>query len=194
MIILGLDLAKVNWYLFGYVLASIFFLVYGTMQVYATGQIRGVIFAIGVLIILIYFGLRWFGSKVVKTTNWPPVINMCPDYLTYVPTLPGSMSQSKPRGTAGCVDLLGVSTSSVGIQKAQPSDLVSTTAINPNKIFRYTSADVKTAKVASDLQPICDACRSSGITWEGIYDGDVCVGISTIEGKAARAEQCLVSI
>jgi len=194
MIIFGIDLAKVNWYMVAYIIASIIGLVYGTNTLYSTGQARGVIFAIGALIVLVYFGFRWFGSKIVVPANWPPIINMCPDYLTYVPTLPGTMSQSTPRGTAGCVDLLGVSTNSAGIQKAEPSDLVSTTAINPNKIFRYTSADVKTAKVASDLQPICDACRSSGITWEGIYDGDVCVGISTIEGKAARAEQCLVSI
>jgi hypothetical protein len=39
---------------------------------------------VGCLIVLVYFGLRWFGSRIEKPANWPPVINMCPDYLTYV--------------------------------------------------------------------------------------------------------------
>jgi hypothetical protein len=63
MILFGVDLAKVNWFLIVYIFASIAFLAYGTNKVYATGQARGVIFAIGVLIILVYFGIAGLGLE-----------------------------------------------------------------------------------------------------------------------------------
>ena len=123
MIVFGLDLAKVNWYLVLYILVSIAGLVYGTNKVYSTGQVRGVLFAIGALIILVYFGLRWFGSRIDKPKNWPPVINMCPDYLTYV------------KGLRGCVDMLGVTKSPSGLAKARPSELPTLTRSNKQKVF-----------------------------------------------------------
>ena len=180
MIIFGLDLAKVNWYLVLYIIASMAFLGYGTNKVYATGQARGVIFAIGVLVILVYFGLRWFGSRIEKPKNWPPVINMCPDYLTYVKELPG------------CVDMLGVTKS--GLEKTRPSALATLRINNLNKVFQYTSKDVGNAKTVDDLKKICDRCQEAGLTWEGVYDGDVCVGIGKHQADAANKESCLVSI
>lgn len=182
MIVFGIDLAKVNWYMIAYIIASIISLVYGTNYLYSTGQTRGVIFAIGALIVLVYFGFRWFGSKIEKPKNWPPIINMCPDYLTYVPKLPG------------CVDMLGVTTNSAGLQKTNPSDINTVQLSNTQKVFEFTSTDIKNAKLASELQLICDRCRAAGVTWEGVYDGDVCVGISSVENKAAAAEKCLISI
>ncbi len=164
-----------------YIVASIAGMVYGVKQVYQTGQVRGTIFAIGGLLVLVYFGFRWFGTKIIKPKHWPPVINMCPDYLTYVPSLPG------------CVDMLGVTTGPAGITKTLPSEVNSVQLSNTNKVFEYTSENVRAAKVASDLQKICDRCQSAGVTWEGVYDGDVCVGISRNAKDNADKETCLVS-
>jgi hypothetical protein len=182
MIVFGVNLADVNWGLILYVIASIIGLVYGTNKVYATGQTRGVLFAIGTLIVLVYFGLRWFGSRIAKPKHWPPVINMCPDYLTYVSKLPG------------CVDMLGVTKGAAGLTKTLPSEVGSLQLSNSNKVFKYTSEDVKSAKTAADLQTICDRCQTAGVTWEGVYDGDVCVGISKHEKDAADKESCLISV
>jgi len=182
MIIFGLDLAKVNWYLVLYILASIVGLVYGTNKVYSTGQVRGVLFAIGALIVLVYFGLRWFGSRIDKPKSWPPVINMCPDYLTYVKDL------------RGCVDMLGVTKSSSGLVKTRPSEVQTIERSNRNKVFQFTSEDVRSAKSVGDLQIICDRCQEAGVTWEGVYDGDVCVGIGKHEKDTADKESCLISI
>ncbi len=189
MIIFGVDLAKVNWYLVVYIIASIIGLVYGTNKVYSTGQVRGVIFAIGCLIVLVYFGLRWFGSRIDKPKNWPPVINMCPDYLTYVKSIPHGSVQ-KP----GCIDMLGVSKSASGIRKTEPSAINSLNHSQTNKVFGYTSTDVSNAKTVEELQAICDRCRDAGITWEGVYDGDVCVGIGKHEKDSQDKERCLVSV
>jgi len=186
MIIFGIDMNKVNWYMIAYILASIVGLVYGTNKIYSMDQVRGVVFAIGALIVLVYFGLRWFGSKIPKSKNWPPVINMCPDYLTYVPDLSGS--------GPGCVDMLGVASSSSGIVTSLPSDISKLTVANTTKVFKYTSADIAKASTASDLQTICDYCKAMGVTWEGIYDGDSCVGISRNATAAAAKEACLISV
>ena len=62
------------------------------------------------------------------------------------------------------------------------------------KVFRYTSNDIKSATTAPALQAICDACQNAGLTWEGVYDGDSCIGISKVEAKKQAMEQCLVSI
>jgi len=182
MIVLGLDFGLVNYYLVLYVIFSIVTLVYGTNKVYATGETRGVIFAIGTLLVLIYFGLRWFGTPGSnKPRKWPPVINMCPDYLTYVPSIPG------------CVDMLGVSKNG-NLARSMPSDIATLNATNSQKVFKYTSTDVKAASGPTDLQRICDSCQNAGVTWEGVYDGDSCLGISTAAADNEAKAACLISI
>jgi hypothetical protein len=182
MILVGLNFATVNWYMILYILASIAFLIYGTTRVYATGQTRGVLFAIGALIVLVYFGLRWFGNRIKKPATWPPIINMCPDYLTYVKELPG------------CIDMLGVSRSASGLNKTLPSALSELRVSDTRKVFEYTSEHVRAAKTEQDIKAICDRCQNAGITWEGVYDGDTCVGISKQKGENEDKERCLISV
>jgi hypothetical protein len=195
MIILGIDTSTINWYLFGYIIFSIFFLFYGTSQVYATGQIRGVIFAIGTSLILLSFGLHWFGVQNTKVKQWPPVINTCPDYLTFVPNIASSAGSSTT--VPGCVDMLGVSVSSNSANafvKVFPTSIPTLDATMKSKVFTYTSADVRAATSAGSLQPICDACQSAGLTWEGVYDGDSCIGVNKVEARAAATKKCIASI
>lgn len=195
MIILGLDLAKVNWYLFAYVISSVVFLVYGTKEVYSTGQVRGVIFAIGTLLVLLYFGLHWFGTPRSTVNNWPPIINTCPDYLTYIPRTIKTSSGSTIT-VPGCVDMLGVTsgTSANSFIKVSPTEISGLDISMVTKVFKYTSADIKAATTIDALQPICNACQAAGLTWEGVYDGDTCVGITKMEAQAAAIEKCLISV
>jgi len=199
MIVFGFDLAKAPWLMIGYILVSLVGLVYGTNAVISMNQTRGILFGIGAFLVLVYFGIRWFGSKVPQLTTWPPVINMCPDYLTYV-TLPSSVTINGKSVKSGCIDMLGITSSSTatGIQKTQPSTATSykSGSGTPNalQMFEYTSADVKAATKASDLQVICARCQAMGLTWEGVYDGDSCIGISTSANTQAAVEQCLLSI
>lgn len=185
MIILGLDTSTVNWYLVLYVLSSICFLAYATSAVYSSGQIRGVIFAIGTFLVLLNFGLKWFGNPGPKNVQWPPVINMCPDYLTYIATL----SDNNP----GCVDMLGVG-NSANFLVTQPSDLSTLASTTTNKVIPYTSADVLSANDVESLRAICDACQTAGLTWEGVFDGDSCLAISRFSAKQEAQESCLISV
>lgn len=182
----------INWYLVLYIILSAIFVFYGTSSIYSTGQIRGVIFGIGTSLVLIYYGLKWFGSPKVEVNSWPPVINMCPDFLTFVPNI-----KSGQTTTPGCVDLLGVSNSSNAAGafiKVFPTSISTLDASMTTKVFKYTSNDVKSTTSVASLQAICDACQNAGLTWEGVYDGDSCIGINKVETKKQALEKCLVSI
>lgn len=186
LIFLGINLSTFNWAFWLYVIVSILFIIGASFKLYPLGMPRTVIFAIGAILISGFYGYRWFYSNASSTTDvWPPVINTCPDYLTYVGSLPGS---NRP----GCVDMLGVSKNG-GLLKVLPSEISTSTGLGANKVFIYTSADVKRATTSQELEPICKACMVAGITWEGVYDGDSCVGINRAnKNAAAGGANCLI--
>ena len=164
------------WYflLVLYILLSVAIVVVGTQKLSPMGTGRAVIYAAGSLLVLLFFGLRWF-SLPSTNLSWPPTINMCPDYLTFVPKITGSKSSSG----GGCVDLLGVSTKASGIRTSNPSNLTTILPTDTSKLFEFTSSDVKAAMNNSKaLQAICTRCQVTGLTWEGVYDGDTCVGLN----------------
>ena len=203
---MGINLNTVNyWYVF-YVLFSVVLVAGGTFALYSSANLgRTVIYAIGVSLIMLFFGMRWFGNIPSTSKLWPPTINMCPDYLTFV------------RGTnvSGCVDTLGVG----GLEKISPSEMSAPPqskvfgVTGTNNIFiAYTSASVMgspavagvvgvpavtnaagvittpaiqavsaraaVAATAENVQAICDACKLNGLTWEGVWDGDTCLALN----------------
>lgn len=200
IVIGGINLNTIDYFYVFYVLFSIVLVAGGTFALYSSANLgRTVIYAIGVSLIMLFFGMRWFGNVPSKSTLWPPTINMCPDYLTYV------------RGTnlSGCVDTLGVG----GLEKISPSEM---SAPPQSKVFGgatpFTSASVMgtpsvagvvgvpavtnaagvittpaiqavspraaVAATAENVQAICDACRLNRLTWEGIWDGDTCLALN----------------
>lgn len=186
LIFLGINLSTFNWLFWLYVIASIVFITGASFKLYPLGMPRTVIFVIGAIFISGFYGYRWFYSgKLDETGVWPPVINTCPDYLTYVETLPGST-------ISGCVDMLGVSKNG-GIIAVTKSEISASNPLGSNKVFNYTSADVKRATTSEELKPICDACIRAGITWEGVYDGDSCLAINRVKQvEAASSTKCSV--
>ena len=183
LIFFGVDLATINWYLVFYVLFSITTVAMGTAKLYTMGVPTAIIYAIGASLVLIFYGYRWFDKKTNETPTWPPTLNTCPDYLTYITTLPGSGSGS------GCVDMLGVSKNGI-LAKVLSTDLTGTTALAANKTFLATS---KSAKDTTTILQLCNLCKTAGLTWEGIFDGDTCVGAgSNSAASAANKASCKV--
>ena len=77
----------------------------------STGQrIAAMISLVFLILIFTFFGLRWFEGGQVKGSEkkgaWPPIINMCPDYLTAVEGTTGTGASEKS-GTF-CVDMKGI--------------------------------------------------------------------------------------
>lgn len=167
----GFELSTVNWNFVIYTLLSVAIVAMGTAKLFSMGPPTAIIYAIGSVMVFIFYGYRWFGANSNKKSDtWPPTLNTCPDYLTYIKTLPGD---SKP----GCVDMLGVGT--LTLVKTLESDLTAAGALqstNQTKVFGFTSADILSG---TDVRLICNRCRTLGITWEGVYDGDGCVGAAT---------------
>ena len=46
----------------------------------------------------------------------------------------------------------------------------------------------------NNINTICNYCAEKGVTWEGVYDGDTCVGAASSSALNNAVEQCLLSI
>jgi hypothetical protein len=125
----------------------------------------GLLFLVGAILIFTFYGLRWFSGNVLRaskfnSTSWPPVINLCPDFLSLYSTKQNS------KDVMVCVDLIGVSKSSNGIKKfIDPSNVL-------NKDYTFNLSQDK--KGSARLNALCQECKDKGVTWEGIYDGVSC--------------------
>lgn len=124
----------------------------------------GIVSLILVILILVFYGLRWFrdtSTVFTYTGNWPPLINMCPDYLVYF-----------RRGTQDtCVDLLGVNRSD-GALMPWNKDM---NPKNPPAEDKYYFPFVyRTGMAGADLKKLCDKAMQFRLTWEGITNGESC--------------------
>ena len=179
-----------NWYLILYIFLAIVIGTYPTMVLYQSGRgIAAIVYIVSVLLVLTFYGLRWirYGPKNGgKGGAWPPVINTCPDYLTFF----NRPSDSGPNGvTPTCIDFLGVSRNS-GLSKWLP-DRPLDNPFDDNKYY----FDLKTT--ATDLtlrnQELCARAVQMGLSWEGITNGESCYIPSlpvNQDGSAAETKQC----
>lgn len=127
-------------------------------------SIGGFLYVIGAILVLVYYGLRWFSGVNLKATqvptgSWPPVINLCPDFLTMHKRVVGGKSENV------CVDLVGVSKG--GIQRLTDANSV----MNDNFIFRL----FENLTGSTRIRRLCQECREKQVTWEGVFDGANCV-------------------
>lgn len=120
--------------------------------------ITGSIYLIGSVVISAYFGSRWFlASGVRRDGAWPPVINVCPDFMSLVTLTPGGAAPETV-----CVDTTGIYSGE--LRKWTPG------STSENTIFHlFASQDPKLR-----LGNLCDQSKRKGVTWEGFYTEGVC--------------------
>jgi hypothetical protein len=118
-------------------------------------MLGAIIFFVGTLYVCIIYGIRWFNNASSSGTAWPPVINTCPDYLTYY--------ERKKNGKIepSCIDTIGVSKKN-GL-KIFPKDGDS----NSDDACFFTIPATNAEK--------CQQTINAGLTWEGITNGESCV-------------------
>jgi len=120
-------------------------------------------YLVGAVAIEVFFGLRWFKKDGTTTTEkgpWPPSINVCPDFLSLYKT-----SDASGNSTAYCVDNNGVA--SGGITK-----WTSTSMPSGNNVFNlstHLTGDIR-------VKALCAEAAAKKVTWEGVWDGTVCLG------------------
>jgi hypothetical protein len=124
---------------------------------FSTGKpTQGMILAVGFLLLAVVFGLRWFSLTKSKysSTSWPPSINVCPDYLTL----------SKVGGVPVCLDTIGVSQHGMQVWTS------------PDQTDSKYLFNLSLNKIGSDrVTALCKECKTKAVTWEGVWDGDVCL-------------------
>ncbi len=143
-----------------YVIMCIFILTWGTNQILQNYQMLGaIVYFVGALGVCIIYGIRWFDKKdSSNTTVWPPVINTCPDYLTYFDR------QQNGKSVPTCIDTIGVSKNN-GITLF-PKDGDS----NSNESCFFSLVTTTNNKNAE----LCKRAIDAGLTWEGITNGESC--------------------
>jgi len=106
----------------------------------------------------ILFYRRWFrsyGALGAYSGNWPPIINMCPDYLVYY----------NNNGKDTCIDLIGVSSGNT-LKPWTSDDTPQNPHTDTKKYFPYIY------NPGVDLPTIQQATINAGLTWEGIVGSD----------------------
>lgn len=158
---------------FVFILYILFSLVVGVGGTYSLVQsertLAAFLYFVGSVLILTFYGLRWFTGDTLKQTrydskSWPPVVNTCPDFLSiYERTVGGNKEKV-------CVDLIGVSEG--GIQKlVDPANVA-----NENYVFKL----YMDKKGAERMKSLCAECKIKKVTWEGVYDGYQCVATGAV--------------
>ena len=129
----------------------------------------GIIGLILFILIFVFYGIRWFrGTSSVfnYSGSWPPIINMCPDYLVYF----------KNGAQDTCVDLTGVAKGGSSLKPWTKEDNPQNPPADSAKYFPYVykpgADDVR-------MKLLCKSTMEAGLTWEGITNGESCTFTSS---------------
>jgi hypothetical protein len=174
-----------SWYLILYIFAAVVIGTYPTTTLFQSGRtVSAITYVILALIVLIFFGLRWFAytDSGSPTASWPPIINMCPDYLTFFKR--PSMSDGSGF-TPSCIDLVGVSRNG-GIAQWQSSF---SSENPPTDDKYYFSLVTNSNSLAARNQELCARAIDKGLTWEGITNGESCYAAAVPGSAAATAAE-----
>jgi hypothetical protein len=127
----------------------------------------GILSLILLILIFVFYGQRWFegtsGKFSTTPGSWPPIINMCPDYLVYY----------KHGAKDTCVDMLGVSKNGA-LSVWTDSDTASPPELTSGSQSKYFQHVYKPGLKSEELKVLCDKSMEAGLTWEGITNGDSC--------------------
>ena len=168
-----------NIYLAIYIVIGLIIVAGGAYMVNKMGGMVGaILFAIGAVSVLLLFGLNWFAKGGDTPDSWPPVINTCPDYLTYY-----KRTKSDGSSQDTCVDTVGVSKN--GTLKLFPAQ-----GAPPSGDEFYFSLVTTSADSAGRNAELCQRAIAAGLTWEGITNGESCVAPSSPNGNGGGSGGC----
>ena len=158
-----------NLYLILYGLIALAAWLIGVSKLYGMGMTLGAaLYGVGTGFLLVTYGLRWFGSDKSILSNakvqWPPVMNTCPDFLTYYQRVKADGSKEDT-----CIDTLGVSRNPAAL-KRWPTDQ----SVPTEDTFYFSLTTIKT-DAAGKNQELCQRAILNGLTWEGITNGESCI-------------------
>ena len=122
-------------------------------------EITGGLVVFGLILLSLYFASRWFSpaaKDVTSVTTWPPVMNYCPDFL----------SIHHVNGKQVCIDTVGVA------QTGGISRWTDPTQQDPKYHFNLFLDKAGKERIKS----LCEEAKLKKVTWEGVWDGTICIG------------------
>ena len=172
-----------------YIFLTIVIGIGGTVTLFQSNRVLGgLLFLVGAILLFVFYGLRWFeGDKASgKPMDWPPVVNTCPDYLTFF---------KRKRSDGGmqntCIDTLGIS-KKPGALSMWPAGTNPDNAPADDKY--YFNLDFNISEIPALNTARCEAAIQVGVTWEGITDGEVCTfpgAANTATGGTGDVPKCV---
>jgi hypothetical protein len=147
-----------------FVILAIIFCTYPPMYFFKQNKnVAAFLTLVMFILIFTFYGLRWFSGAVMAgpagaySGNWPPYVNVCPDYLTYF----------EDATRKGCINR--TSNPIGGLPKA---NITPTNA----QIFNHyaTGTGVSNTYDLKNKNRACMKAIEKGLTWEGITNGDSC--------------------
>jgi len=166
-----------NIYLLIYIIVATFITLRYTYVLHGNGDsVTAFFFFIGATYVFVIYGLRWFSGDASLMSNapvsWPPVMNTCPDYLTYYSLTHGGKKHEM------CIDLIGVSRNG-GMTKFPAG----ATPPGPDNSC-YFPLKTESADPEKKRAELCQRAMAVGLTWEGITNGESCI---TPDGRPSGA-------
>ena len=167
-----------DFYLVVYILLSIVIGVSLYAFLYNRGQNIGAMIVFVLLIaVFAFFGLRWFkggklkGSVADPSGNWPPIVNVCPDFMASV-KVPSTATQNA--GDIMCQDINDVY--NLGSETSGLYTSFTDAAGQTKYGFKIFDKD---PVAEADKYPLQKALKDNTLTnaqrkvlrWEGVYDG-----------------------
>lgn len=160
-----------DYSLIAYILLSVVVGGYAVSTLYQRNQTIGAMISLVLLILIfIFFGLRWFqggslkGTKTDGKTPWPPIVNACPDFMV-------SWKDSTGTYCYDAGDLYSLKRAPSGGSIA--ASLPITNQGNTESALRLTTTSTSTPAPVTLKKDISDNVLrvSPTLRWEGVWDG-----------------------
>ena len=160
-----------DFWLIAYMLISVVVGGFAVSTLYKRGQTIGAMISVVLLILIfVFYGLRWFSGGNFKGTTksgkiaWPPIVNMCPDFMV---SWKDSTTSSIYCYDAGNVYGLKTATGVTGV----------TTGLTINGISGQSAFLIKgpsgSTTLKSNLDNIVRDSTGNQMRWEGVWDGQL---------------------
>jgi hypothetical protein len=163
---------EMDFWLIAYMLISVVVGGFAVSTLYKRGQTIGAMISLVLLILIfIFYGLRWFsGGKLKGTTNgkiaWPPIVNMCPDFMV--------SWKDSTNGNIYCYDAGDVYGLKADGSTANVQGITRGLTINGKSgqsAFLIKGPSASSTTLKSNLDIILRDTKANQIRWEGVWDG-----------------------
>jgi len=173
-----------DYWLVAYIVITILLGTGFVAMMYKRGQIPGaMILLVLLLLVFVFYGLRWFKSGTLKGTEsttgpWPPIVNMCPDFMVSYTDAVGKVYCHDATNTYDLkTNTIAGMTTSITINNVpgQTAFLIKDPSRNTSATELKMDTDGTRWPLLANLKnnpgALMNDPRGKFVRWEGVWDG-----------------------